>query len=292
MSRVRFLIAEGWRGIRRHRSLTAASLIATIASYGILAAFLVLAVNLRAASTDVAARKEVVVFVRDSLSADSVQTLLATTQRLGGVASARFVTRDQALEELSKDLGDARELVDAIGVNPLPQSIRLSLQPNARDAESIAALADTLAHLAGVEDVRYGEEWVERLDFIAARVKLGTIAAGLLIGLGALLVVWSTIRLAVVARQDLVEVFQLVGASRRFTAGPFIAEAVILSMAGMSVALLITWGLTAAVQSWVPGFLFLSWRGVAAAEGFAVGLGVLGSLAALSGVLRGPRPVK
>lgn len=292
MSRLQFLIAEGWRGIRRHRSLTAASVIATIASYGILAAFLVLAVNLRAASSDVAARKEVVLFVRDSFPADSVQTLLVTTQHLADVASARLVTRDQALEELSKDLGDARELVEAIGVNPLPQSIRLSLKPDARDADRIAALADTLTRLDGVEDVRYGEEWVERLDFIARRVRLGTIAVGLLVGLGALLVVWSTIRLAVVARQDLVEVFQLVGASRRFTAGPFIAEALMLSLAGMSVALLITWGLTAAVQSWVPGFLFLGWRGVLAAEGFALGIGLLGSVAALAGVLRGPRPGK
>lgn len=292
MSRLRFLIAEGWRGIVRHRSLTAASVIASIASYGILAAFLVLAVNLRAASSDVASRKEVVLFVRDSLSADSVQTLLAQTQHLPGVQRARLVSRDQALEELSKDLGDARELVDAIGANPLPQSIRLTLRPDARDAVRIAALADTLTGMDGVEDVRYGEEWVERFDFIARRMKIGTLAVGALVALGALLVLWSTIRLAVVARQDLVDVLQLVGASRRFTAGPFIAEALMISLAGMSVALLVTWGLTAAVQSWIPGFIFLTWRGILAALGFALAIGLLGSLVALAGVLRGPRPTK
>src|SRR5438094_6096681 len=98
----------------RHRGLTIAALFASAASYSILAAFLLVSANVRRAVSDVAARKEVVVFLRDTVPDDSVSVLWNTLSRMRGVQSARYVSKDAALEEFKKELGEAQDLVEAI----------------------------------------------------------------------------------------------------------------------------------------------------------------------------------
>ncbi len=285
-----FLFAEGLRGMVRHRGLSVAALLSTIASYVILALFLVVLVNLRHTVASVSARKEVVAFLRDDVSEDSVQVLTARMRALRGVEATRFVSKEQALEELRNELGEAQSLVDAVGQNPLPRSIRISLTRGARLGDSIAILADTITTMAGVEDVRYGEEWVERLDALVARVRLITLVVGGMIALSALLVVIAATRLSSLARRDLVEILRMVGASGGFIRGPFLAEAVVLSAFAMGVALLIAYGLEATASRWIPALAFLNVQWMLASLAASVLIGLVGGLIALADVLRRTAP--
>jgi cell division transport system permease protein len=292
LNQLSFLIGEGLRGMLRHRGLTIAALLASIATYSILTTFLLVSTNVRRAVTDVAARKEVVVFIRDSVPDDSIRVLYKMLSGVNGVQSIRYLSKEQALAEFKNELGEAQDLVEAVGANPLPRSLRLTLKPEAREALRLAAIADTISQFSGVEDVRYGEQWVERLDVIVRRVRAGVLSAGALVACAALLILLATIRLAVVARRDLVQVFRMVGASGMFVRAPFVVEGVVSSVLAMALALLAAWGLKRALQQWIPGVIFLNIRGIVGALLFALLIGLVGSLFALGNVLRSIKPSK
>ena len=64
-----------------------------------------------------------------------------------------------------------------------------------------------------VEDVRYGGEWVKRLDDIASAVQRGALVAGTLVALAIVFVMYNTLRLTVLARRHQVEIMSRLGAT-------------------------------------------------------------------------------
>ena len=90
-----------------------------------------------------------------------------------------------------------------------------------------------------MEDVRYGAEYVRRLDEFSSGLRAATVAAGALVALAIVLVLYNTLRLTVLARRHQVEVMLRLGASDRFIATPYLCEA-LLQTAALFVALFVT----------------------------------------------------
>ena len=83
-------------------------------------------------------------------------------------------------------------------------------------------LASRLEALSGVDEVRLDLAWVERLRHLAELGRRVALALGALFGLGVLLVVGNTIRLAVESRRREIEVVMLIGATHAFVRRPFL----------------------------------------------------------------------
>src|SRR5262249_60039031 len=103
-----------------------------------------------------------------------------------------------------------------------------------------------------VEDVRYGAEYVRRLDEFSNGVTTGAWAAGALVALAIVLVLFNTLRLTVVARRQQVEVMLKLGASDRFIATPYVLEALIHTVMAAGAALLLVFALQQALASPLP----------------------------------------
>ena len=124
-----------------------------------------------------------------------------------------------------------------------------------------------------------------------ARTAAGTIT--IVLGLAALLIVANTIRLALYARRDELEILALVGASRTFVRVPFMLEGTIQGLLGGLIALLVVFGAFELVLPQVRTGLELvvgraDLRFFSTAESIRLvlsgaGLGLLGSVTALVG---------
>ena len=283
MSRLTWFLSEGWRGLWHHRALTMTALLSVTGALFALALFLLVTANARLALTNLGDRREVVVFLRDSARPDEVEQLVKMIDR--GYGNATLVTREQAWDEFAKELGGT-ELLEAVGQNPLPASIRVKLRPEEQNFSHIEALADSLMGSSAVEEVRFGGEWVRRLDQFIASLTRWNLIVGVAIALGVLFLIANTIRLTMVARRDIFRTMALVGAGPGFIRAPLLFEGMLAAFLAALLALLLLAGVWWGVNGRPLAIVFLPWTWAAAFVGGAIVLGFVGSLVALVPVTR------
>ncbi|MDR9440018.1 MAG: permease-like cell division protein FtsX [Halomonas sp.] len=136
-----------------------------------------------------------------------------------GVSGTRLITAAEGMAEFQQALG-LRDALARLEGNPLPASV--VVRPGDPDPEAVRRLADALEAVPGVDEVRLDLAWLERLRHIAELGQRVTLALGVLFGLGVLLVVGNTIRLAVENRRQEIEVVTLIGATHAFVRRPFL----------------------------------------------------------------------
>lgn len=189
---------------------------------------------------------EISVFLKDDFAPDLVSQLGRELGRIEGVARVTFVSKEEALEKLRRDLGDKSALLNGLeGDNPLPDAFRL----RPKDASLTPLIAKQAAALPGVEKVRYGEGVVEKLLTLTDWVRVAAFGLVILFGLAAVFLTMTTIRLSILSRQEEIGIMKLLGATNWFVRGPFILEGVIIGLAGAALAVgLLYWGYTSLVQ--------------------------------------------
>ncbi len=276
-------VREALLAFRRAPLLSALG-VATIAfSLFSLGLFGVVALNIRDALARVEDRVEVRAFLGDSATAAQVTRVVASAQGYPEVARVDVVTSDEALRRARRELGEFRDVFDAA---VLPPSVELHLRPGRRDAGDVRAVADRMRALPGVDDVRYGEEWVQKLAAIRAVATAAGIALGAAFAVAALIITGATIRIAVLARAREIQLMRLVGATDGFIRLPFLLEGAVGGVAGGALALLLTYAACAVVRRYVIAIAFLPpTAAVAGVVGGAV-LGLVGSAASVGRHLR------
>jgi cell division transport system permease protein len=283
VNRIAYFITEAWRGMWHHRSLTFTSIASLAGALLTIGIFLLFTANAQRALSTLGDRREVVVYLRDSATEDEVAALVARMNAMYGTATA--VSKQEAWDEFARELG-GDELLKAVGENPLPASIRLKLRTEFLNFAAMERIADGLAREPAVEEVRFGGEWVRRLDQFADGLARMNLAVGVIVALGVLVVVANTIRLTVVARRELLQIMALVGASPAFLRAPLLVEGVLVAVMAAVLALAVLAGAWASLDGRPIPLVFLPWRWALAFVGAAATLGLGGSLLALVTVSR------
>lgn len=234
----------------------------------------------------------VTAYVEQGTSRTGLASLASTVSTVEGVERVEIVSEREALERFRRSVGGA-ELLKGLEENPLPACLEITLAAGHRTPEGLAVLTEALTGLPGIDELAHGQEWVEAYARVTSLLRIGTYALGAVLGLAALMIVANTIRLAVYAREDEIEILALVGASRTFVRVPFVIEGTLQGAVGGGLALLVLYlafrlltpelqyGLELFLGHTSPGFftlsqaLWLTWLGA--------GLGFLGSVTALMG---------
>lgn len=225
-----------------------------------LGGLMVITGNMRALLDRQGESRQVTAFLDVDLDAAEEAALARRAASFGGVSRVELVTREAALERFRDRLGGGA-LLDALEENPLPASIEVTLAPGADRAEEAGAVAAALRALPGVEEVAGGEAWVEGYARALSLVRGAGLGLGAILALVTLLIVANTIRLAVYARRDELDILALVGASRTFLRVPYLLEGVIQGLLGgaLGVALLYVLFRIAVPQLGDALELFLGW---------------------------------
>jgi cell division transport system permease protein len=232
-------------------------------------------------------------YLEESVSPAEQAELARLAGTVEGVASVRLVSKQEALERFRSGAGPNAALLEGLDENPLPASLDIELVAGERSAEGMRRVLSALDGLPGIADLSSGQDWVEGYLRAVALVRGVGIGLGAILALATLLIVANTIRLAVLARRDELQILALVGASRTFVQTPFLLEGLLEGAlaGGLALGFLFT-----IFRLWLPGLEFgleLLLGGVAprffdAAEaltlvGGGAALGVVGSAFALVG---------
>src|SRR5437763_491435 len=139
---------------------------------------------------------------------------------------------DSALGRARGELVEFRDVLQELERNPLPASIELKLRPRFRDAQHVNEVADRLRGFGFVDDVRFGRDWVEKLD----RLRQVAAGVGLVVGAAfavvAIIIIGTTIRMAVLQRSREIAIMRLVRATDGFIRRPFLLQGAIKGLLG------------------------------------------------------------
>ncbi|BAU47062.1 cell division protein FtsX [Sulfurifustis variabilis] len=173
---------------------------------------------------------QVSLFLKHEVSDAVAERLVERVRKLRGVARVEYVSRAQALAEF-KRLSGFGETLSALGGNPLPAVVVVHPFAGARPAEIEGLLAE-LGRLEPVESAQLDLEWVRRLHAMLAIAQRATGMLAGLLGLAVLLTVGNTIRLAILNRQEEIEVIKLVGGTNGFIRRPFLYAGALQGLLG------------------------------------------------------------
>src|SRR5688572_20106307 len=119
-----FYLREAIRSIRQHRGLAITAVLSITGALLLCGVFLLLTYNAEGAMRLIGDRREMVVYLRDGVTASQRDLLTGRLHDLYG--EVVYVSKQEAWDEFSQSVGDP-ELLEAVGENPLPASLRVKL---------------------------------------------------------------------------------------------------------------------------------------------------------------------
>ena len=213
----------------RWLALVSAGMIAV--SLAILGGFLLVAVNTDQIMQNIQSNLEIAVFLDDGAPVNELEDEIGL---LEGVAEFKFIDKHDGLQDFGRSLGDETLLKELTGKNnPLPHAFRVK----GASAAQIPALAGQIEELSGVESVDYGGELVKSITRISGWMNSLSVAISILLAVGAIFLVGTTIRLSVVIRQEEIGIMKHLGASNWFIRLPFLLEGLAIGFTGTLAAL-------------------------------------------------------
>jgi cell division transport system permease protein len=232
---VLFSIRRAWQGFWRNALMSLAATLTMVLMLTLLAGFFVLQNVLLASLSFVEQKVEVVAYVQNTATQDQVDSLVADVQAMPQVASVEFISRDQALANFRAQLAaqGRTDLTAALDQNPLYASINVKL----RDPSQLNTVVTAIHNEPIVRSVINIQALVDRvLTFTGIVRTAGVVILGI-VGLIVLFIIVNTIRLAVVARAEEIEIMRLVGASDAFIRWPFVFEGALVGLFGALITL-------------------------------------------------------
>lgn len=235
---MKLALREVLLAVRRAPLLSVLGIVTIAFSLFAFGLFGLVAINIRDALERFEERVEIRAFIADATPIEAVATAIGDIGSFPEVAHVDYVSPDSALARARRELG---EFADVFEPGVLPGSIDIRLKPNYRDPKSVKSVADRVGSYSFIDDVRYGEDWVTKLYELRNIATVVGLVLGLAFAAVATIIIGTTIRMAVLAREREISIMRLVGATDAFVRMPFLIEGFAKGVLGGFLALLLTW---------------------------------------------------
>ena len=280
---VLFSLTRAWQGFWRNAVMSIAATATMVLMLLLLAGFWIIQTGLLAGLQFTEQKVEVVAYLQTNATDTQVDALQAKLKAMPEVASVAYVSRAEALARFraSMEAQGREDLTRYLDANPLYASLEVKMV----DPTQVRVVGDALREDASVRNVINIEDLVDRVLTVTNILRTAGTVVLVIVGVIALFIIINTIRLAVLARAEEIEVMRLVGASDAFIRWPFVFEGAFVGLLGS----IVTLAILAAVADPLSGFMAdffsvlplqfgsLARDLIALVMGAGVGLGILGS---------------
>ena len=183
-------------------------------------------------------REQVVVtiYLNDSAKQVEIDQLDNTLAMAEYTKSTEYVSKEQAAELMKAETGE--DFMDFVGYNPLQNSIDVYLKADYVNNETLDGITEELANKKFIEDITYDNDLVELMNNNVKKITFWVLLLSAIFTLIAVLLINSSIRLAVYSKRFIIKTMQMVGATKTFIRRPFVFKSVQLGVIGAMVSLI------------------------------------------------------
>ncbi len=215
--------------------------------------FGLVAYNTRLALERLEERVEIRAYVTEGTETDAVAAAVGDIRAFPEVANVIYVSPEDALKKARVEMAEFKDVFEP---EFLPASLEVRLKSGMRDPEHVKAVARRLNGYPFVDDVRYGEEWVQKFYAVRRAATAAGIILGIAFAFAAMIIIGSTIRTSVLARSREIGIMRLVGATDGFIRAPFLIDGLLKGLIGGVMAVVLMWITRAALTATVFAFQF------------------------------------
>jgi cell division transport system permease protein len=208
----------------------------------ILCIFAVITINMDSALQRWSKNFGMVVYLDDTIDKQRQDEINSYFLRDKDIAEVNFISKEQALNEVKKALGNNAIILDDFEENPLPASFELKLKDGLLEPALVKRKADEMAKIEGIEEVQYGEKWLSSLYAISKTIKFGAILFGCAIFIAITFITYCTIKIFFHRKSEEIETLKLLGATKVFTKLPFLIEGLVIGAIGGIISTLAIYG--------------------------------------------------
>ncbi len=192
----------------------------------------------------------VTAFIDDEASEAQINQVKSELAGMEAVLESRFISRQEAAEDLMKELGE--DFVEFLGYNPLSACIVINLKAAYANPDSLSVVEQRLQSFHIVTDVDYQQSLVHLVHENVRRIGAGLLVFSLLLLVIAFALINNTIRLSVFSKRFLIKSMQLIGATQSFIRRPFIIRGVLQGVVGALITTALLAGTLYAGQRQIP----------------------------------------
>lgn len=228
----------------RHGTQSASAIFATVVMLLVLNGFLLVVSTLNLAIRALEQKVNVIAYLKDEVDDEIGEALRDRIGTVASVVETDYLSKTAAMARLREQLADRAELLTMVSGNPLPASVEVRV----RDASEVRKVAEILRADQSVDEVTVPEDAVDSLVRLARAARFG--GAFTIIGFAGVtvVVIGNTIRLAVYARRQEIELMRLVGATDWFIRWPFVIEGMLYGILGAVIVGAVTFMALGTVQ--------------------------------------------
>ena len=286
ISFVVFSLRRAWQGFWRNAIMSLAATATMVLMLLLLSGFWILQTGLQASLDYTQSKVEVVANLKDNVKDAEVNPILMELRSMPQVKAVSFITEDEALQRWRARLAEQGEddLTRYLDVNPLHASLEVQLVKADAYADVVGELRASRWSTV-VDEVKEQGQLAESVVTVTNVLSTAGTVILVVIAFIVLFIIVNTIRLAVFARAEEIEIMRLVGASDAFIRWPFVFEGAMVGLLGAGLTLAFLYVAADPIGNFMVGFfqvLPLSFGSLAQqlvfiVGGAGLGLGILGS---------------
>lgn len=174
------------------------------------------------------------IYLNDSAKKVEINQIQKSLELADYTKSITFVSKEEAAELMISETGE--DFMDFVGYNPLQNSIDIHLKADYVTNDKLNKIASELSDKKFVDDVKFDENLIELINKNVRKISYWVLIFSIGFTFISVLLINSSIRLAVYSKRFIIKTMQMVGATKSFIRKPFIYKNLQLGLAGAFIA--------------------------------------------------------
>ena len=190
------------------------------------------------------------VFLKNEANDTVVKAFTSELKTAKFAKSFEYVSKKKAAEQHKKVIGE--DFMQFLGVNPLQNSFDIHLKADYVNNTEIVKIQSRLRKNPMIADIVYDKQLVNLVNDNIKNISMWILIISGLFAFVSVLLINSSLRLAIFANRFIIKTMQMVGATKSFIRKPFIQRSVVLGLIGAALAILALIGVLVYVETNFP----------------------------------------
>lgn len=165
------------------------------------------------------------IVLKDNLKENEINRMKQQLEKTKFVKSVTFLSKDEALKELTAELGENPE--EFLGFNPLQASLEVKLKAQYANADSLQWIEKKLHAYSGISEIAYRKDLIQLVNENVKRIGAVLLLLAAILMVISFALISNTIRLSAYSKRFLIHTMKLVGATPAFIRRPFIVSNIV-----------------------------------------------------------------
>ena len=194
-----------------------------------------LVLNAKSVSDNFKEQVILTIYLEDSSKSVEIKQLEKSLAFSDYIKQTKFISKESAADFMKLEYGE--DFLDDIGYNPLKNSIQVNLKASYVTTRRLDSISESNLKKNFVEDIKYDKDLVSLMNSNVKRLSLWILIISGIFTAIAVLLINSSIRLAVYSKRFSIKTMQMVGATKKFIRTPFIWRSIRLGIIGSLIAI-------------------------------------------------------